>query len=95
VVVFDDTVDLAEQARYAFDFCVEESCGKCTPCRVGAVRGRELMDKVIRREAGAGDFLVLKDLCDLMERASLCAMGGMTPIPVRSALEQFPGDFGA
>jgi formate dehydrogenase iron-sulfur subunit len=93
VVVFDDSVDMAEQARYAFEFCAEESCGKCTPCRIGSVRGVELMEQI---QAGAGpdQFVLLDDLCSVLESASLCAMGSMTPKPVRSALEFFPEDFG-
>lgn len=97
VVVHDDRVDLAVQARYAFAFCEIESCGKCTPCRLGAVRGKETMDAVIRaRDAGestAERIAVLEDLCEVMEAASLCQMGGMTPIPVASALRRFPEDF--
>ncbi|MEL7029159.1 MAG: NADH-ubiquinone oxidoreductase-F iron-sulfur binding region domain-containing protein [Pseudomonadota bacterium] len=95
IVVYDESVDLAEQARYAFEFCAEESCGKCTPCRVGAVRGVEVMDRIregVEREA---NLVVLEDLCELMVDGSLCAMGGMTPIPVESALKHFPEDFGA
>ncbi len=93
VVVFDDTVDMAEQARYAFEFCAEESCGKCTPCRIGSVRGVELMEQI---QAGASPdrFVLLDDLCTVLEGSSLCAMGSMTPKPVRSALEHFPEDFG-
>ncbi len=93
VVVFDDTVDMAEQARYAFEFCAEESCGKCTPCRIGSVRGVELMEEI---QAGAGPdrFVLLDDLCTVLESSSLCAMGSMTPKPVRSALASFPEDFG-
>lgn len=94
LVVFDDSVDLLEQARYAFEFCAEESCGKCTPCRIGAVRGVEVVDRIrggIEREK---NLEVLDDLCALMVDGSLCAMGGMTPIPVRSALKHFPEDFG-
>lgn len=93
VVVFDDTVDMAEQARYAFEFCAEESCGKCTPCRIGSVRGAELMEQ-IQGGAGPDRFVLLDDLCSVLESASLCAMGSMTPKPVRSALEFFPEDFG-
>jgi formate dehydrogenase iron-sulfur subunit len=93
VVVFDDTVDMAEQARYAFEFCAEESCGKCTPCRIGSVRGAELMGQII--EGGSEDrFVLLEDLCTVMEDSSMCAMGSMTPKPVRSALAHFPADFG-
>ena len=94
IVVFDDTVDLMTQARYAFEFCAEESCGKCTPCRVGAVRGVEVMD---RWKAGQDSELqraVIDDLCEVMVDGSLCAMGGMTPIPVQSAMRHFPEDFG-
>ena len=94
VVVFDDTVDLAEQARFAMEFCAVESCGKCTPCRVGSTRGRELVDRLVRREDVAANHARLLALCDVMEHASLCALGGMTPWPVLSALKHFPQDFG-
>ena len=93
VVVFNDSVDLLEQARYAFAFCAEESCGKCTPCRVGAVRGVELMDRIRDGVDHAKNMDVLNDLCELMVDGSLCAMGGMTPIPVQSAVRHFPEDF--
>ena len=86
VVVFDDQVDLVEQARFAFAFCAHESCGKCTPCRIGAVRGKELVEGLQAGEPAAGQLATIADLCDVMEQASLCQMGGMTPIPVRSAL---------
>ena len=91
IVVFDDRIDLAKQARFAFEFCAKESCGKCTPCRIGAVRGQETMDQVIAGETAKIDLV--KDLCTLMTDASLCAMGGLTPIPVISALDHFPEDF--
>jgi len=94
VVVFDDTVDLAQQARFAMEFCAFESCGKCTPCRVGSVRGMEVIDRLLAGEDRAHQFRVLHDLCDTMVDGSLCAMGGMTPYPVRSALKHFPEDFG-
>ena len=86
VVVFDDQVDFIEQARYAFAFCAHESCGKCTPCRIGAVRGKELVETLRASEQPAAELAIIGDLCDVMEQASLCQMGGMTPIPVRSAL---------
>ena len=94
IVVYDDTVDLSEQAKYAFEFCEHESCGKCTPCRIGSVRGVELVEEIRQQGATEARFLVLKDLCDTMTHASLCQMGGMTPIPVESALRHFPEDFG-
>jgi formate dehydrogenase iron-sulfur subunit len=94
VVVFDDTVDLAQQARFAMEFCAVESCGKCTPCRVGSVRGVEVIDRVVARQDREYNLKVLDDLCDTMENGSLCAMGGLTPMPVRSALMHFPEDFG-
>jgi formate dehydrogenase iron-sulfur subunit len=94
IVVFDDTVDMAEQARFAMEFCAIESCGKCTPCRVGSTRGRELIEAIVRGENVAGNHRQLLKLCDVMENASLCALGGMAPLPVLSALRQFPGDFG-
>lgn len=94
LVVFDDTVNLAKQAHYAFEFCAHESCGKCTPCRIGAVRGAETIEKIMAGEDVAGNIDLVRDLCYTMEDGSLCAMGGMTPIPVRSALEYFAEDFG-
>jgi formate dehydrogenase iron-sulfur subunit len=94
VVVFDDTVDMAQQARFAMEFCAVESCGKCTPCRVGSARGVEVIDRLIAGRDRARDLKVLDDLCDTMVDGSLCAMGGLTPYPVRSALKHFPEDFG-
>jgi formate dehydrogenase iron-sulfur subunit len=93
IVVFDDTVDLAQQARFAFEFCAIESCGKCTPCRLGAVRGMEVIDRILGGVEPARNFQVLDDLCEVMTDASLCAMGGLTPIPVASALRHFRADF--
>ena len=86
IVVFDDTVDLVRQAHYAFAFCAHESCGKCTPCRIGAVRGKETVEALMASAQGDDELAIIRDLCDVMEQASLCQMGGMTPIPVRSAL---------
>ncbi len=93
VVVFDDTVDMLEQARHAMAFCAFESCGKCTPCRVGAVRGEELIADMRREGATPERVGLLRDLCQVMTSGSLCAMGGMTPYPVLSALDRFPEDF--
>jgi formate dehydrogenase iron-sulfur subunit len=93
VVVFDDTVDMSLMARYAMEFCALESCGKCTPCRVGPTRGVEVIDRIRRREDPDRNIALLRDLCDTMVDGSLCAMGGMTPFPVRSALDHFPEDF--
>ncbi len=100
VTVFDDTVDMARMASFAMEFCAVESCGKCTPCRIGSTRGVELMDRLIRAR-GEGDSVatlretaLLRDLCDTMKFGSLCALGGFTPYPVLSALEHFPEDFG-
>ena len=95
IVVHDDSADLAKLARYALKFCAIESCGKCTPCRIGATRGVEVMDKIIAGNDGAAQVELLRDLCDTMLNGSLCAMGGMTPYPVLSALNHFPEDFGA
>tara|TARA_B110001452_G_scaffold108327_1_gene89851 strand:+ start:667 stop:2232 length:1566 start_codon:yes stop_codon:yes gene_type:complete len=94
IVVFDDTVDMAAQARFAMEFCVIESCGKCTPCRIGSVRGVEVIDRIVANEDRDNNLILLHDLCDTMELGSLCAMGGMTPFPVRSALTYFEEDFG-
>ena len=93
VVVFDDTADMAAQARFAMEFCVVESCGKCTPCRIGSVRGMEVIDRIIAKDDREENIILLNDLCDTMEHGSLCAMGGMTPFPVRSAINYFGGDF--
>jgi len=93
IVAFDDSVDMLEQARFAMEFCVEESCGKCTPCRIGSVRGVETIDKIKFNQQREANLDVLNDLCDTMEGGSLCAMGGMTPFPVKSALEHFSDDF--
>ena len=95
IVAFDDTVDLFEQARYAMEFCAVESCGKCTPCRIGSTRGVEVLDRVrsgIEREK---NLVLLDDLCDTMRHGSLCALGGLTPDPVQSAMKYFPEDFGS
>lgn len=100
IVVFDDTVDMARQARYAMAFCAHESCGKCTPCRIGSTRGTETLDRLIAQRAGddpaaqARQIALVRDLCDTMLHGSLCALGGMTPYPVLSALDGFPEDFG-
>jgi formate dehydrogenase iron-sulfur subunit len=92
IVVFDDTVDMAVQARFAMEFCAAESCGKCTPCRVGAVRGVEVIDRIVAGQQTAANVVLLQDLCELMTDGSLCAMGGLTPMPVRSVLQHFPED---
>jgi formate dehydrogenase iron-sulfur subunit len=91
IVVFDDTADMLGMARFAMEFCAIESCGKCTPCRIGAVRGVETIDRIAAGDAGA--IPLLTDLCETMKDGSLCALGGFTPFPVMSALTQFPDDF--
>lgn len=93
LVVYNDTTNMTKMARYAMEFCEIESCGKCTPCRIGAVRGKETIDKITAGEDVAANIEVLEDLCDLMEEASLCAMGGLTPMPVRTAMKLFPEEF--
>ena len=93
VVAFDDRVDMAEQARYAMEFCAIESCGKCTPCRIGSTRGVEVIQRIQQRQDSPQQIALLRDLCDTMLHGSLCAMGGMTPYPVLSALNHFPEDF--
>ena len=95
IVVFDDTVDMAAQARFAMEFCAIESCGKCTPCRIGSVRGVETIDRIVGGIDREGNQSLLMELCDTLEGASLCAMGSMTPLPVRSAIKHFAEDFGA
>jgi formate dehydrogenase iron-sulfur subunit len=93
VVVFDDTVDMLQMARFAMEFCAVESCGKCTPCRIGSTRGVELIDKIAAGVDRDENIATLVDLCEVMADASLCAMGGFTPLPVRSALTRFTDDF--
>ena len=94
IVVFDDSVDMARQARFAMEFCAIESCGKCTPCRIGSTRGVETLDKIRRGERTAENLAVVEDLCNTMKFGSLCALGGFTPYPVMSALKHFKEDFG-
>jgi len=97
IVAFDDTVDMAKMARYAFEFCAVESCGKCTPCRIGSTRGVEVIDKISATKGSAEhtkSIKLVRDLSDTMLNGSLCALGGMTPYPVLSALNHFPEDFG-
>ena len=94
IVVFDDTVDMAKQARFAMEFCAIESCGKCTPCRIGSVRGQEVMDKIMAGTDREQNLALITDLCQTMKLGSLCALGGFTPYPVMSALTHFPEDFG-
>ncbi len=94
IVVFDDSVDMARQARFAMEFCAIESCGKCTPCRIGSTRGVEVIDRIAEGTDRPAQTALLRDLCDVMLAGSLCAMGGMTPYPVLSALDRFPEDFG-
>jgi len=94
IVVHDDTANLSHLARYAMEFCALESCGKCTPCRIGSTRGVEVIDKIRANHHKLEQVTLLRDLCDTMVHGSLCAMGSMTPIPVTSALKHFPQDFG-
>jgi formate dehydrogenase iron-sulfur subunit len=94
IVVHDDTADLSKLARYAMEFCAIESCGKCTPCRIGSTRGVEVIDRIRANQNRPQQVILLRDLCDTMVHGSLCAMGGMTPFPVLSALDHFPEDFG-
>jgi formate dehydrogenase iron-sulfur subunit len=93
IVVFDDTVDMAAQARYAMEFCAIESCGKCTPCRIGSTRGVEVIDRLVAGENAGAQEVLLRDLCETMTYGSLCALGGLTPYPVVSCLNHFPEDF--
>jgi formate dehydrogenase iron-sulfur subunit len=93
IVVFDDSVDMANQARYALEFCAIESCGKCTPCRIGSTRGVEVIDRLLAGENAAKQETILRDLCETLTYGSLCALGGLTPYPVLSALNHFPEDF--
>jgi formate dehydrogenase iron-sulfur subunit len=94
IVVFDDTVDMADQARFAMEFCAIESCGKCTPCRIGTTRGAEVIGRLKTGRETQKNLKLLNDLCEIMKDGSLCALGGLTPMPVKSALAHFPEDFG-
>jgi formate dehydrogenase iron-sulfur subunit len=93
IVVFDDTVNLAAQAEFAMRFCAEESCGKCTPCRVGSVRGAQIIRELRRQGPDPQRLALLDELMETMEVGSLCAMGGLTPMPVRSILQHYPQVF--
>ncbi|HJS21041.1 MAG TPA: NADH-quinone oxidoreductase subunit NuoF [Steroidobacteraceae bacterium] len=93
IVVFDDTVDMARMARYAMEFCAIESCGKCTPCRIGSTRGVEVIDRIIQGVDRERNLALLEELCETMLTGSLCGLGGLTPFPVRSALRHFAADF--
>jgi len=95
IVVFDDTADMAAQARFAMEFCTVESCGKCTPCRIGSVRGAEVIDRLIAGEDSAANWRLLEELCEVMADGSLCAMGGLTPMPVRSIMQHFREELAA
>lgn len=95
IVAFDDSVDMAAQARFAMEFCAIESCGKCTPCRIGSTRGVEVIDRITAGVEREKNLEVLRDLCETLKYGSLCALGGFTPYPVMSALTHFPEDFGA
>lgn len=94
ITVFDDSIDMAGMARFAMEFCAIESCGKCTPCRIGSTRGTEVIDRIIAGDQRDANIGILRDLCDTMHGGSLCALGGFTHYPVLSALEYFPEDFG-
>jgi formate dehydrogenase iron-sulfur subunit len=93
IVVFDDTVDMGAQARFAMEFCAVESCGKCTPCRIGSTRGVEVIDRIRAGTEVQKNLTLLDDLCETMRDGSLCALGGLTHFPVQSAVKNFPGDF--
>ncbi len=93
IVVFDDSVDMARMARFAMEFCAVESCGKCTPCRIGSTRGTEVIDRILAGEDVAANLALIEDLCETMKFGSLCALGGFTPYPVLSAIRHFPEDF--
>jgi formate dehydrogenase iron-sulfur subunit len=94
IVVFDDTVDMAQMARFAMEFCAHESCGKCTPCRIGSTRGVETIDRIIAGQDLEKNVVLVRDLCETLKFGSLCALGGLVPYPVLSALKYFPEDFG-
>ena len=93
IVVFDDTVDMVRQARFAMEFCAIESCGKCTPCRIGSVRGMEVVDRILTGQEVERNIALLEELCETMKFGSLCALGGFVPYPVLSAVRHFPEDF--
>jgi formate dehydrogenase iron-sulfur subunit len=92
IVAFDDAVDMGAQAEFAMAFCAHESCGKCTPCRIGSTRGVEVIQRLRRRERSREQWALLEELCETMELGSLCALGGLTPMPVRSVMQHFSAD---
>ena len=93
IVVHDDSANLAHLARYAMEICAIESCGKCTPCRIGSTRGVEILDRIRRGQDREAQLALLDELCATLEHGSLCGLGGLTPYPVRSAVRYFKGDF--
>lgn len=93
ITVFDDTVEMAQMARFAMEFCAFESCGKCTPCRLGSTRGVETIDQIIAGKNVDANLALITDLAETMKYGSLCALGGFTPYPVMSAIKHFPEDF--
>jgi len=94
IVLFDDTVDMARMARFAMEFCAHESCGKCTPCRIGSIRGVEIFDRILAGREPEKNVALARDLCEILKSGSLCALGGLVPYPVLSAMKYFPEDFG-
>ena len=93
ITVFDDSADMLKQARFAMEFCAIESCGKCTPCRIGSTRGVEVLDKLAAGIEPEKNLALVSDLCNTMKFGSLCALGGFTPYPVMSSITHFPDDF--
>jgi formate dehydrogenase iron-sulfur subunit len=93
IVVYDDETNMVELARHFMAFTADESCGKCTPCRVGSVRGREILERIQRGQGTTEDLILLSDLGETMKSASLCALGGRAPYPVLTAIEHFREDF--
>jgi formate dehydrogenase iron-sulfur subunit len=93
IVIYDDETDMVDLARHFMAFTADESCGKCTPCRIGSVRGREILERVQAGGASEEDLALLSDLGETMKTASLCALGGRAPYPILTAIEHFPDEF--
>jgi bidirectional [NiFe] hydrogenase diaphorase subunit len=95
LVILDDSTSMPEFARFFMDFCVDESCGKCVPCRVGTVQIRTLLDKLIQGRGEPGDIEKLEEMCTFVKRQSLCGLGQSAPNPVLSTLQYFRDEYEA
>jgi bidirectional [NiFe] hydrogenase diaphorase subunit len=95
MIVMDDSTRMVDVARFFMEFCMDESCGKCIPCRAGTVQMHAILEKILAREATRDDVLQLEELCELVRNTSLCGLGQTAPNPVLSTLRFFRGEYEA